>query len=66
MASWAKATLVSGHPIYLDLAKVTGAKRVRGQGKEFTAIYFGGNTEPFEVVESPEALLGIDAKPGAI
>ena len=31
-----------------------------------TAVYFGGNTEPFEVVESPEALLGIDAKPGAI
>jgi hypothetical protein len=66
MASWAKATLVSGQPIYLDLAKVTGAKRVRGQGKEFTAVYFGGNAEPFEVTESPEALLGIDAKPGAI
>jgi hypothetical protein len=66
MASWTKATLVSGHPIYLDLAKATGAKRVRGQGKDFTAIYFVGNAEPFEVVETPETLLGLDGKPGAI
>lgn len=66
MMNWTKATLVSGQPVYLDLMKATAAKRVRGQGKEFTAIYFGGNVEPFEVVESPEDLLGITGKLGAI
>ncbi len=66
MVHWRKATLVTGHAIYLDLEKASATKRVRGQGKEFTAIYFGANAEPFEVVESPEELLSIEAKPGAI
>jgi hypothetical protein len=57
MAKSTKATLVSGHPIYLDIDKATGAKRVRGQGKDFTAVYCGGNVEPFEIVETPEELL---------
>lgn len=66
MKHWTKATLISGHPIYLNLLTATAAKRVRGQGKEFTALYFGANVEPFEVVETPEDLLSIDAKLGAI
>jgi hypothetical protein len=66
MAKWTKATLVSGHAIYLDLDKATGVKRVRGQGKDFTAVYCGGNIEPFEISETPEALLCIEGKPGAI
>ena len=66
MAKWTKATLISGHAIYLDLEKATGLKRVRGQGKEFTAFYCGGNTEPFEINESPEDLLGVSAKPETI
>ncbi len=66
MTHWTKATLASGHAIYLELEKAVGVKRVRGQGKEFTAVYFGGNSEPFEVVETPEDLLSIDPKPGAI
>ena len=66
MAQWTKATLVSGHPIYLDTAKACAAKRVRGQGKEFTAVYFGGNSEPFEITETPEDLFGIAPKAGAI
>ena len=66
MADWTKATLVSGHAIYLDIKKATGVKRVRGQGKDFTAVYFGGNAEPFEIVETPEDLLGVDPKPGTI
>jgi hypothetical protein len=66
MANWTKATLVSGQAIYLDLAKATGVKRVRGQGKEFTAVYCGGNTEPFEIIDTPEDLLGLEARPGAI
>jgi hypothetical protein len=52
-------------PSYLSRPrKATGA--VRGHGKEFTSIYFGGNAEPFEVIETPEDLLGMDAKLGAI
>lgn len=66
MAKWTKATLVSGHAIYLDLDKATGVKRVRGQGKDYTAVYCGGNVEPFEISESPEVLLCIEGKPGAI
>jgi hypothetical protein len=66
MAKWTKATLVSGHVIYLDLDKATCVKRVRGQGKDFTAIYCGGNVEPFEIGEAPEGLLCLEAKPGAI
>jgi hypothetical protein len=66
MPKWTKATLVSGHAIYLDLDKATGVKRVRGQGKDFTALYCGGNTEPFEIIETPEELLCIEPKPGAI
>jgi hypothetical protein len=66
MAKWTKATLVSGHAIYLDLDKATGVKRVRGQGTDFTAVYCGGNVEPFEISETPEDLLCIDAKPGTI
>jgi hypothetical protein len=66
MAIWTKATLVSGQPIYLDLDKATGVKRVRGQGKDFTAVYCGGNAEPFEISESPEDLLGMNPKPGTI
>jgi hypothetical protein len=66
MANWTKATLTSGHPIYLELGKATGAKRVRGQGKEYTAVYFDRNVEPFEVVETPEQLLGIEEKLGVI
>jgi hypothetical protein len=66
MARWTKATLVSGSFIYIDLDKATAAKRVRGQGKEFTAVYCGSNVEPFEIVESPEGLLGIETKPGRI
>ena len=66
MAKWTKATLASGQAIYLDLDKATGVKRVRGQGKDFTAVYCGGNTEPFEIAESPEELLGVTPKPGSI
>jgi hypothetical protein len=66
MAIWTKATLVSGQSIYLDLGKATGVKRVRGQGKDFTAVYCGGNTEPFEILDTPEVLLGIEPKVGAI
>lgn len=66
MANWTRATLVSGHPIYLDTAKAVAGKRVRGQGKEFTAIYFAGNSEPFEIIETPEDLLCINPKTGAI
>jgi hypothetical protein len=66
MAKWTKATLVSGHAIYLDLDKATGVKRVRGQGKDFTAVYCGGNAEPFEIVEIPEDLLCLEVKPGTI
>jgi hypothetical protein len=57
---------ITGNPIFLDLGKATGAKRVRGQGKEFTAVYFDRNVEPFEVMESPEELLGIKDKLGEI
>jgi hypothetical protein len=60
VAHWTKATLVSGQLIYLDMNKATAAKRVRGQGKEFTAVYFGGNQDCFEISDPPEALLGID------
>jgi hypothetical protein len=66
MAKWTKATLVSGHAIYLDLDKATGVKRVRGQGKDYTAVYCGGNVEPFEIAESPEVLLSLEDKPGVI
>jgi hypothetical protein len=64
MAKWTKATLISGHPIYLNIGKATAVKRVRGQGKDFTAVFCGGNVEPFEIVETPEDLLCIEAKPG--
>jgi hypothetical protein len=64
MARWTTATLVSGQPIYLDLDKASAAKRVLGQGKEFTSIFFG--SEHFEVQERPEDLLGIEPKVGAI
>jgi hypothetical protein len=66
MAKWTKATLVSGQTIYLDLDKATGVRRVRGQGREYTAVYCGGNVEPFEVIDTPEDLLGMVAKPGTI
>jgi hypothetical protein len=39
---------------------------VKSRRAEFTAIYFGGNAEPFEVIETPEHLLGMDTKLGAI
>lgn len=58
MTKWTKATLVSGHVTYLDLDKATSVKRVRGQGKDYTAVYFGSNVEPFEVKEGAEELLG--------
>jgi hypothetical protein len=54
MTTWTKATLLSGQPIYLDLDKMTAIKRVRGQGKDFTAVYCGPNAQPFEVTETPE------------
>jgi hypothetical protein len=66
MAKWTKATLVSGHAIYLDMDKATGLKRVRGQGKDFTAVYCGGNVEPFEVTETPEHLLAVETEVGVL
>jgi hypothetical protein len=33
---------------------MTAIKRVRGQGKDFTAVYCGPNAQPFEVTETPE------------
>lgn len=66
MAKWTKATLVNGQAIYLDLDKTTAIKRVRGQGKDFTAVFCGGNALPFEVTENPEDLLGMEPKPGTI
>ena len=66
MAKWTKVTLVSGHPIYLDIDKATCVKRVRGQGKDFTAVYCGGKVEPFEIVENPEELICVEPKPGTI
>jgi hypothetical protein len=50
----------------LGLDLLTGVKRVRGQGKDFTAVYCGGNVEPFEIVETPEELLCVEPKPGTI
>ena len=58
MSTWTKATLQSGQAIYLDVDKMTAMKQVRGQGKDFTAVFCGGNAQPFEVTESPEVLLG--------
>ena len=66
MVNWTKATLTTGNPIYLELAKATGAKRVRGLGNEYTAVYFDRNVEPFDVMETPEELLGIKDKLGEI
>jgi hypothetical protein len=66
MAKWMKATLMNGQTIYLDLDKTTALRRVRGQGKDFTAVFCGGNVLPFEVTEDPEDLLGIAPKPGTI
>ena len=62
MTTWTKATLLNGQFIYLDLEKLTAIKRVRGQGKDFTAAFYGGNTQPFEIAENPEDLLGIGLK----
>lgn len=64
MARWTTATLANGQPIYLDLDKASAAKRVIGQGKEFTSVFFG--SERFEVQERPEDLLGIGPKVGSI
>ena len=63
MTTWTKATLQNGQSIFLDLEKITAIKRVRGQGKDFTALFCGGNAQPFEVTESPEELLGSDFTP---
>ncbi len=59
MTTWTKATLQNGQHIYIDLEKMTAVKRVRGQGTDFTAVFCGGNTQPFEIRESPEDFLGI-------
>ena len=59
MATWTKATLQSGQSIYIDIDKATAVKRVRGQGKDYTAVFYGGNAQPFEITESPEELLGV-------
>ena len=66
MAKWTKATLQNGQSIYLDVEKLTAVKMVRGQGKDFTAVFFGVNAQPFEITETPEVLLGIAPKPGSI
>jgi hypothetical protein len=65
MTTWTKATLLSGQSIYLDLEKITAIKRVRGQGKDYTAAFCGGNAQPFEITESPEDLLGIALQPAS-
>lgn len=65
MAKWTKATLLSGQAIYIDLDKITAIKRVRGQGKDFTAAYCGANAQPFEITENPEELLELEPKPDA-
>ena len=66
MTTWKKVTLVSGQSVHLDIARASAVKRVLGQGKEFTSVYFGGNSEPFEILETPEDLLGISPRAGAI
>jgi hypothetical protein len=66
MAKWTKATLQNGQNIYLDIDKMTAIKLVRGQGKDFTAAFFGVNAQPFEITETPEELLGMDPKSGTI
>ena len=66
MASWTKASLTNGQVIFLDMEKATALRRVRGQGNEFTAVFFGANSQPFEITESPETLITPQPKPGSI
>jgi hypothetical protein len=52
---WVQATGRDGKVIWLNMGRASGMMAV---GENQTSVFFSGDQDPFQVIETPEQLLG--------